>query len=95
MQIITDTQLIILHSILQDVKKGLKWNSNLDHFEMNRPLTLSFDLTNFRELEKIEKTLDHVLENLQGLATENTQATDISIQPGNDAGTKGNGLRVN
>lgn len=88
MQTITTNQLIILHELTKEVLDSLKFNSQQDCFELSRPLSLTFELSHYRELQETEKILSDVLENIQGMAPKNTQAADLLIQPGNDAGAE-------
>ncbi len=85
MQIISSEKLIILHELAKQALKVMTFNSQRGCFEMTRPLDLVLELSHYRDLEATEKTLSHVLENLQGMALKDSTAANLSIEPRNDA----------
>ncbi|MGD9930179.1 MAG: hypothetical protein AB7U05_09175 [Mangrovibacterium sp.] len=74
----TPEQTIILHELASQVLAGLQLNSEKHCFEMPRPLSLSFELSEYRALEETTKQLAHVLENLPAVAH---QADQPAVAP--------------
>ena len=76
---LTPNQAIILHELVKQVREGLKVTPK-GTFELSRPLSLEFELTHYRELEKIEKELSHVLENISNLDFKSPEPANLPEQ---------------
>lgn len=66
----TDRQLIIIQSIVREVKDKSRFNSDRDHFEQARPLEIPMYLSEYRELDNIITEIDDLLADIPNLVAE-------------------------
>ena len=64
----TEKQLIILQTIVEQVKANSKFNSSRDCFQQCAPLSIEMELAEYLELDNILQYFGDVLEDIPRLA---------------------------